>query len=156
MVDFTYRNPDVIALAENLDRTASAVALKLSNLASLDDSLPQKGMVNASKTDRKIWAEFMDDPYDVLYAFADQTGATASNNSQASQHGQPFDMAEEFTNFKHEGQDISREVPQRLGQSFFRRMILTSYKGKCALTGIEDKRLLNASHISAWKDDQIG
>ena len=42
---------------------------------------------------------------------------------------------------------------QRVGQSFFRKIILTSYNKRCALTGIEEPRLLNASHIVAWKDD---
>ena len=54
---FHSRNPDVIRLGVQLDRTASAVALKLTNLAALDDSLMQRGMVNASATDRLVWAE---------------------------------------------------------------------------------------------------
>ena len=48
------RNPDIIALANEIGRTASSVALKLVNLASLDDSLPAKGMANASATDRQV------------------------------------------------------------------------------------------------------
>ena len=45
---FHSRNPDIIALASRLDRTPSSIALKLANFAALDDSLPRKGMANAS------------------------------------------------------------------------------------------------------------
>jgi hypothetical protein len=49
------RNPDVIQLANAIGRTASAVALKATNLASLDQSIPQTGMSNTSKADRALW-----------------------------------------------------------------------------------------------------
>ncbi|MBM3934220.1 MAG: hypothetical protein FJ319_07950 [SAR202 cluster bacterium] len=52
------RNPRVIALAGAIARSPSAVALKMTNFASLDPTLHQKGMSNASKMDREIWEEF--------------------------------------------------------------------------------------------------
>ena len=44
---FHKTNPDVITLAHQLGRTPSAIALKLANLAALDETLPQKGMAPA-------------------------------------------------------------------------------------------------------------
>ncbi|MGR3662532.1 MAG: HNH endonuclease [Paracoccaceae bacterium] len=140
---FHNRNPDIIKLASRLNRTANAVALKLSNLAALDTSLPQKGMANTSAMDRRIWAEFQSDPNAILDAFQQQT-------TQNSSPG----MAEAAADFNFPNSVMRRvETNQRIGQDFLRRVILASYRERCALTGIEDKRLLNASHIVAWKDD---
>src|ERR1044072_4884159 len=52
------RNPDIQRLALELGRTASAVALKLVNFASLDPTLAQRGMANSSRLDRQVWDEF--------------------------------------------------------------------------------------------------
>jgi putative restriction endonuclease len=48
------RNPEIISLAQELGRSVSSIALKMVNLASLDDSLVQKGMANTSALDRKV------------------------------------------------------------------------------------------------------
>ncbi len=147
-------NPDIIDLASELNRTPAAVALKLSNLAALDKSIPQKGMANASATDRHVWAEFLVDPDAVIDAYEHQTLHTRSPVSIPGQQPQPQGMAEAAVDFDFTGAGERRvETTQRIGQNFFRKIILTSYRERCALTGIEDKRLLNASHIVAWKDD---
>lgn len=56
-----------------------------------------------------------------------------------------FDIAKE-------GIDELSISKQRRGQNYFRRMILTNYEGKCAVTGIDIPQLLLASHIIPWKD----
>jgi putative restriction endonuclease len=133
---FHQRNPDVIALALDIGRTASAVALKLVNLAALDDSLPRKGMANASATDRAVWQAFLKNPDTLsisnVYLFPERTyGQFAEGN----------------------GVDIGVQSTRRVGQDLFRAAILTSYQGRCAITGIDDPRLLNASHIVGWSED---
>ncbi len=135
---FHKTNPAVISLAGKIGRTASAVALKLSNLAALDDSLPQKGMANASAMDREVWAEFLSDPDFVLRA----------SNDAYLQPGESFDG-----HSLREGTDRIVETTARAGQSYFRDMILTSYSARCALTGIEEPKLLVASHIVGWAED---
>jgi len=143
-------NPDIIDLASRLDRTPGAVALKLSNLAALDKSVPQKGMANASSMDRQVWAEFLVDPDGVLKAYEHQVLPPSPTASQS--HPSPG-MTESDIEFDFSGAGERQvETTQRIGQSFFRKIILTSYRERCALTGIEDTRLLNASHIVAWKD----
>ncbi len=52
------RNPNIILLAQMIGRTPSAVALKLGNFASLDNSIQQKGMSNFSKIDKAIWKQY--------------------------------------------------------------------------------------------------
>lgn len=51
-----------------------------------------------------------------------------------------------------EGEDKISLTKQRKGQDYFRRMILSNYGGRCALTGIDIPQLLLASHIIPWAD----
>ncbi|MBQ9673698.1 MAG: HNH endonuclease [Ruminococcus sp.] len=41
-------------------------------------------------------------------------------------------------------------IKSRIGQGIFRKQLIEKY-GKCIITGIDDKRLLNASHIKPWR-----
>lgn len=49
-----------------------------------------------------------------------------------------------------EGEDVVYETKRRRGQDYFRRMILSNYDSRCALTGIDIPELLLASHIIPW------
>ena len=51
-----------------------------------------------------------------------------------------------------EGEDVESKTKQRRGQDYFRRMILSLYGGRCALTGIDIPQVLLASHIIPWRD----
>lgn len=136
-------NPAIAALAVRLGRTAAAVALKMANLAALDGSLPRKGMANASATDRRVWRDFLADPSGIEAAWQNQRGTAVEP--------QPG-FAEAPESFDHLGGVRMAETPQRRGQGFFRDMVLTSYERRCALTGIDDARLLTASHILGWAE----
>lgn len=143
---FHSRNPEIIKLAGKLERTPSAIALKLANLAALDVSIPQRGMANASALDRKMWAEFLTSPDRVLQTYATQPKTKLSD---------PEGFAERQA--KYESKQATHRhaiVTTRVGQDFFREMILTSYKSRCALTGTDDPRLLTASHIVGWAEDK--
>jgi putative restriction endonuclease len=132
------RNPDVVALAAEIGRTASSVALKLVNLAALDDSLPRKGMANASATDRLVWNAFLRNP-EIL-----------SEKPIYVQQETNYGKFAEGT-----GTNILAPSFRRVGQDVFRQAILTAYRGRCAITGIDDPRLLNASHIVGWSEDTM-
>lgn len=135
-------NGDVIALASKLDRSPSAVALKLTNLAALDDSLPQKGMSNTSATDRAVWQEFLITPEKVVNTLKD----TVPNSSITG-------FADRTATWDtQKGSDATAETTVRRGQQFFREMILSAYKNRCSLTGTNDPRLLTASHIIGWAE----
>jgi len=49
-----------------------------------------------------------------------------------------------------------REVKQRLHQASFREAVLAAYKGRCALSGLPEQRLLDAAHIIADRHEQLG
>jgi predicted restriction endonuclease len=133
-------NPDIIELGSKIGRTPSSVALKLSNLAALDETLDRKGMQNASKLDKLVWYEWRDNPDLILITLEQQQVIAVDLQPQNSGFG--------------EGQDRFVRSKQRVGQSVFRDMILSSYKSRCALTGIDEPKLLNASHIVGWADDK--
>ncbi|MDX9912304.1 MAG: HNH endonuclease [Phycisphaerales bacterium] len=142
------RNPAVAALAEAIDRTPSAVALKLVNFASLDPELRGRGvggMGNTSAADRAVWEEF----YGRWDALADNSIvpeqviiAKATPHKRGASRTAPDGPTE-----------IVREVAQRRGQSFFRASVFAAHDWKCCITGITSEPLLRASHIVPWSRD---
>lgn len=140
------RNPDIQTLALQLGRTASAVALKLVNFASLDPTLAQRGMANASRLDREVWDEFF-----VQLSSTLATNSLTQDNLAFAESGREFI----FDDIRFpEGADVVRNVKTRVNQDFFRRLVLTSYDYRCALTGIEAPELLVASHIVPWSQNK--
>jgi hypothetical protein len=140
-------NAQIQRLAAEIDRTASAVALKMVNFASLDPTLTQRGMANASRLDREVWEQFFTD----LSASLAADTAAQPVDGLADKKQQDFIAA--ITTFP-DGRDVSRNTKTRVNQNFFRRMVLTSYDNKCALTGIEAPELLVASHIVPWSKNK--
>jgi putative restriction endonuclease len=49
-----------------------------------------------------------------------------------------------------------RLVKQRLHQATFREAVISAYRGRCALSGLPESRLLDAAHIVADKDERLG
>jgi len=54
---------------------------------------------------------------------------------------------------KKEGIDKLAAVKVRVNQSIFRKMVLKNYNNKCCVTGLDVPDVLQASHISSWKED---
>lgn len=52
-----------------------------------------------------------------------------------------------------EGKDQESNTKVRIGQTYYRKMIITIYAGKCCVTGLDVPKLLRASHIVGWADD---
>lgn len=123
------RNPEIQSLASELGRTLSAVALKMVNFASLDPTLSQRGMSNASRLDRQVWDEF----FSSVTASLEQASVLESSSAFAEMGR---DYLAEPTIFP-DGTDALRLVKTRVNQDFFRRLVLASYDNRCALTGIE-------------------
>ena len=137
------RNPDIISLAENLGRTPSAVALKAVNFASLDPTIDRTGMSNASSLDREVWAAFFADiDANVEEPLRSDAGKGFSEIEQ-----------EQYIASIPAGVDVPRLMKTRQHQQFFREMVLASYDCKCAVSGISEVELLNASHIVPWRVD---
>ncbi|MDZ7716173.1 MAG: hypothetical protein U5J95_08180 [Balneolaceae bacterium] len=59
-----HRNPTIKKVANQIDRTPSALSMKMANLASLDPAILESGrsgLGNASKKDEEVWDEFHND-----------------------------------------------------------------------------------------------
>lgn len=59
-----------------------------------------------------------------------------------------------FFKIDKEGNDVQVQTRARLGQSYFRKMVLANYGGKCCVTGLNVPQTLRASHIVAWAEDK--
>ena len=53
-----------------------------------------------------------------------------------------------------EGKDQISKTKVRVGQAYYRKMIVSLYGGKCCITGLDVQKLLRASHIIRWADDK--
>lgn len=53
-----------------------------------------------------------------------------------------------------EGNDAIVTTRVRLGQSYFRKMVLHNFGNKCCVTGLNVPQVLQASHIVAWASDK--
>ena len=145
-----HRNPEIVALAELIGRTPSSVAFKLSNFASLDPSLQQrgiKGASNSSKLDREIWQEFYEN-WDKL-PFESEMLLSEKRHTPLTE----FDKFEEEL-IPAEGLTREARVQARVNQSFFRRMVMAAYNNQCCITGITQEELLVAGHIKPWAEDK--
>ena len=147
------RNAEVVQLAKFIGRTPSAVAMKMLNLASLDPSVTgsgRSGLGNASSLDRDVWDEFHHD-WEKLALECEKLKAQGGlkDSFQDIEDGDFLGS----NNFFGETKKVVTEV--RIKQSFFRRAVMSSYGGRCWISGISDHRLLIASHIVPWGVDKF-
>ena len=146
------RNPEIMALAKVIGRTSDAVAMKMLNIASLDPAITgtgRAGLGNASALDRAVWDEFHSD------------WERLAGECQLLRQQLDADSAPEldFENDAFLPEDFTGEMrqvltTQRIKQHFFRRAVLSSYRGRCCMSGLSDARLLIASHIVPWSIDK--
>ena len=139
------RNPDIIELAAKLARTPGSVSYKLANFAHIDPSLTRKGASNVSKLDREVWNEFYDNWEEMAFE---------SELKRRELFGIINSSEVDEDSLLKEGKTRNARVKVRVGQRFFRHMILSSYDGTCCITGIKEPDLLVASHIVPWAKDK--
>jgi len=145
------RNPEIIQLAKLIGRTPGAVAMKLVNFASLDPAITstgRTGLGNAGSLDREVWAEFHAD----WEKLAVECEMLRRNLDRATP---PEDEADELLLPEDYSGETRRVITeQRIKQNFFRRAVLSSYRGRCCMSGLSEPRLLVASHIVPWSKDK--
>ena len=144
-------NKDIIHLANLIGRTPSSIALRLVNFASVDPALQArgvKGMDGGKKIVQPIWNEFFYNQEELVF-LSEQILAQKENTSIENKYQ---DILFDLKGLK--GETVIREVKTRVNQSVFRQMVLTNYKTKCAITGIDIPELLLASHIVPWSKNE--
>jgi len=145
------RNPEIIQLAKLLGRTPGAVAMKLVNFASLDPAITstgRKGLGNAGSLDKEIWDEFHAN-WEKLAVECEMLRRELDNTHPPEDEADELLMPADFT-----GETRRVVTEQRIKQNFFRRAVLSSYRGRCCMSGLSEPRLLVASHIVPWSKDK--
>lgn len=142
-------SPEIIKWAKIIGRSPGALYTKLCNLGHFDKAMHQigvSGLSHTGKLDSVIWQRFENDPESVIYE---------GEQLLASRLGKPV---EEFSGIDIQqlpiGTSKSVVIRQRVGQRFFRDAVLMAYNNRCCITGISVPSLLEACHISSWKDDE--
>lgn len=143
---FHERNPTIIDLAERMGRTPGSLAMKLSNLASLDPvekARGIKGLEGASAHDQVMWDEFHRNREQLTFE-SERLYAELMHQDLTQLAG----IHEE--ELPREGKERERIVRVRVNQYFFRATVLAAYGHRCCITGLSVPALLNASHILPW------
>lgn len=145
-----YKHAEIIKLASVINRTPSAVALKLVNFARLDPALKARkisGMKHGAKTDVEIWHEYYGDLEGLAYK---------SETIIAEYKNKPIEITSgiDLVSLPKVGKEREALIKVRVNQQFFRSAILASYENKCCITGLNIPSLLVASHIIPWSKDE--
>ena len=154
---FDQRQPVIVDLAKRMGRTPSSVAMKLSNLASLDPVLQLrgiKGLKGASDLDRAVWEEYHANPADLIPLGQERFDAlfTKSDNETTEVlPGTGIRTCKRAPEGPTEGISVTKH---RRGQDYFRDIVLNNYDNRCAITGLPIRELLIASHILPWRSHE--
>ena len=147
-------NPNVIRLAEFLGRKAGAVSFKLSNLASLDKEIKdsgKKGSSHISKTDVAVWAKYhsnrrlnleklIKDSEEIVKRLTQKNNTSTYDPNQCN-----YDDITEAVDT-----ESMRLIKTRKNQSYFRKVVLANFGGKCAISNCYIEQLIDAAHILSW------
>lgn len=142
--------PEVQELGQLIGRTKNSAALRLVNFAACDPYIlatGRHGMPGGERICQPIWDEYVNDK-ERLFAEAAQIRARLINKPVEEQL--PTEVLDELKDYTGKAREAVVKV--RINQHQFRMMILNNYNDTCAITGINDKRLLVASHIIPWAD----
>ena len=146
------RNPEIIKYAELIGRTPSALAMKLTNIASLDPAITstgRKGLQGASAADKIMWEEMQAD----WEQFAIKSQQATSAFGATTEFEATIDSSIPDEIIDYTGSNKTAQTAIRIGQDFFRRSVLSAYNFRCCITGLAVPKLLVASHIIPWRID---
>ncbi|TVQ18163.1 MAG: HNH endonuclease [Leptolyngbya sp. DLM2.Bin15] len=158
-----HKTPIIIEVAEKLGRTPSSLAMKLSNFVSLDPAQQARGirgLSGVSKADRKIWGEF-EANWEQLGIESEErfqalVGFEFSTLNQWLIQQKPKPSKPTSTQYPPtrsiEATEVQITTKIRIGQNFFRQMVLSSYGNRCCITENPIPELLIASHIIPWRE----
>lgn len=102
--------------------------------------------------DREIWDEFHADWEGLAVECNRLRNELAESKGQVPTSVLDTDEAAGLEDFAGETRRVV--IEQRIKQHFFRRAVLSSYRGRCCMSGLAEPRLLIASHIVPWRKDK--
>ncbi len=139
-------NSEVQKLSSILQRSPASVARKLGNFGAFDPQLQQQhitGLTHGSKQDREIWDEFHRN-WNGLVEEADILRKSFDESIY-------YDLEISKPTGPSERRYSSK---QRIHQTFFRQVVLSSYEYRCCITGLDLPEVLIASHIIPWAAEE--
>jgi|SRR5690242_18481191 len=143
--------PEIIHLANLLDRTPGSIAMRLNNFASVDPYHQQRGiggLPGGKKQVEPIWNEFIHNKEALLFQ---SERILAQLEHTSIEHK----FLNELKGTEHlKGEYKLREVKTRVNQNVFRQIVIANYNGRCAISGIDIPDLLLASHIIPWSKNE--
>ncbi len=145
------QNPEIIKIAGLIGRTPSALAMKLTNIASLDPEITatgRKGLPGASAADRAMWQEMKSEWENFAL---DSAGAIHSIMQGSEADDSEDESSPEYQDYSSTDRIVQTKT--RIGQNFFRKAVLSAYNYRCCITGLSIPKLLVASHIVPWHID---
>ena len=145
-------NAEIIYLSKLINRTPDAVAMRLSNFASIDPYHQSHGVTGLSggrKQCQPIWDEFIQDKELLLFE-SERILAAKENILIEDKYSW---IIKDISHLK--GEEKIREIKTRINQNVFRQIILSAYQNKCSISGIDIRELLVASHIIPWSKNTV-
>ena len=139
---------EVKELAQLIGRTPNAVALRLVNYAACDPYIIESGrhgMDGGKSTCLPYWEHYSVHKEELFMKAAELRAELQQQTLEQMLFIEHHDFV---------GKERETVIKQRVNQSAFRTMILTNYNERCAVTGIDIPKLLVASHIIPWADDE--
>ena len=140
-------NAEIIQLAALIGRTPSAVAMRLSNFASVDPYHQSRGiggLTGGMNQVQPIWDEFINNKEDLLFESERILAALEKKSVEKKFEKELSDLGD------LKGEVRIAAMKTRVNQHVFRRIVLANYDFRCAVTGIDVSELLVASHILPW------
>jgi len=144
--------PAVKEMALLIDRSSNAVAIRLTNFASIDpfhQARGVKGMEGGKKQCQPIWDEFVNNKENLLF----ESERILAEREHITLEEKYPDILAGIENLK--GETKIREVKTRVNQNVFRQIVVVNYASKCAITGIDIPDMLVASHIIPWSKNEV-
>lgn len=145
----------VSEFAQHIKKPQQAVAAKLRTLTQLDPVLshqPVRAADNVTALDKTVWDEFQSNWTSTTLAACEAYESVVGTYRAAA--GASQFSASDASYLFQEGQTRETIVQVRRNQYVFRNAVLSSYDSTCCMSGLQNDRLLIASHIIPWAEDK--
>jgi len=151
---FHKNTKEIVELSQLINKTPGAVAFKLVHLSRSDPKHKYrvKGLANSGRNAIEMYNEFTEN-WDKMLFDSEILLAKYKNKTIEEEYAeQEIDIKELLKNKK--GADVDRIVKTRINQSLFRKIIINNYSSSCTICNLNLDKLLVASHILKWSENQ--
>lgn len=141
--------PEVVAVSRLMKRKPASLSMKIGNIGRLDPMLAVRGITglkHGAKMEQLVWDEYANRPDELAAKYHELLAALKGGSG----------LEEDQLIKTPPGLEGARLMHYRVNQSFFRKTVMAAYANTCCITGMNDPRLLIASHIKPWSKCDTG